>query len=289
MRSIEEEMKGKVAIVTGGNTGIGYGCAKVFLEAGMNVVIAARRKEKGEAAAEELNKLGGGECTFFQCDVSDHEQVKALVDFAVEKYGRLDTMVNNAGYNPLHFDACDMSIESYQQVLATNLMGEFYGCKYAIPHLRKTKGSIINMSSIISKVGQEQTAGYSSTKGGINSMTQTIAIEEARHGVRVNAICPGHIMTEIVYKEMERNADPQAYLDRCNHYSWLGRGGEPEEVGTAALFLASSWASYITGVTLNVSGGMEFGTIPKYYAFDESNEKMKAMEAKGEESGITQQ
>ena len=215
--------------------------------------------------------------------------MKALVEFAVEKYGHLDTMVNNAGYNPLHFDACDMSIESYQQVLATNLMGEFYGCKYAIPHLRKTKGSIINMSSILSKVGQEQTAGYSSTKGGINSMTQTIAIEEARHGVRVNAICPGHIMTEIVYKEMERSADPQAYLDRCNHYSWMGRGGEPEEVGTAALFLASSWAGYITGVTLNVSGGMEFGTIPKYYAFDESNEKMKAMEKAGEASGITQQ
>ena len=184
-------------------------------------------------------------------------------------------MVNNAGYNPIHMDACDMSIESYQRVLATNLMGEFYGCKFAIPHLRKTKGSIINMSSILSKVGQEQTAGYSSTKGGINSMTQTIAIEEARHGVRVNAICPGHIMTEIVYKEMERVADPEAYLDRCNHYSWLGRGGQPEEVGTAALFLASSWASYITGVTLNVSGGMEFGTIPKYYAFDASAEKMK--------------
>ena len=219
--------------------------------------------------------MGKGECTFFQCDVSDPDQVKALVEFAVERYGRLDTMVNNAGYNPIHMDACDMSIESYQRVLGTNLMGEFYGCKFAIPYLRKTKGSIINMSSIISKVGQEQTAGYSSTKGGINSMTQTIAIEEARHGVRVNAICPGHIMTEIVYKEMERVADPEAYLDRCNHYSWLGRGGEPEEVGTAALFLASSWASYITGVTLNVSGGMEFGTIPKYYAFDASAEKMK--------------
>ena len=80
---------------------------------------------------------------------------------------------------------------------------------------------------------------------------------------------------EIVYKEMERVADPEAYLDRCNHYSWLGRGGQPEEVGTAALFLASSWAGYITGVTLNVSGGMEFGTIPKYYAFDASAEKMK--------------
>lgn len=275
MIPIEEEMKGKVAIITGANTGIGFGCAKVFSEAGMNVVMAARRKEKGEAAAAELNAAGKGECTFFQCDVSDPDQVKALIDFAVEKYGRLDTMVNNAGYNPIHMDACDMSIESYQRVLATNLMGEFYGCKFAIPHLRETKGSIINMSSILSKVGQEQTAGYSSTKGGINSMTQTIAIEEARHGVRVNAICPGHIMTEIVYKEMERVADPEAYLDRCNHYSWLGRGGQPEEVGTAALFLASSWASYITGVTLNVSGGMEFGTIPKYYAFDASAEKMK--------------
>ena len=275
MIPIEEEMKGKVAVITGANTGIGFGCAKVFSEAGMNVVMAARRKEKGEAAAAELNAAGKGECTFFQCDVSDPDQVKALIDFAVEKYGRLDTMVNNAGYNPIHMDACDMSIESYQRVLATNLMGEFYGCKFAIPHLRKTKGSIINMSSILSKVGQEQTAGYSSTKGGINSMTQTIAIEEARHGVRVNAICPGHIMTEIVYKEMERVADPEAYLDRCNHYSWLGRGGQPEEVGTAALFLANSWASYITGVTLNVSGGMEFGTIPKYYAFDASAEKMK--------------
>lgn len=276
MIPIEEEMKGKVAVITGANTGIGFGCAKVFSEAGMNVVMAARRKEKGEAAAAELNAAGKGECTFFQCDVSDPDQVKALIDFAVEKYGRLDTMVNNAGYNPIHMDACDMSIESYQRVLATNLMGEFYGCKFAIPHLRKTKGSIINMSSILSKVGQEQTAGYSSTKGGINSMTQTIAIEEARHGVRVNAICPGHIMTEIVYKEMERVADPEAYLDRCNHYSWLGRGGQPEEVGTAALFLASSWAGYITGVTLNVSGGMEFGTIPKYYAFDASAEKMKS-------------
>ena len=276
MIPIEEEMKGKVAIITGANTGIGFGCAKVFSEAGMNVVMAARRKEKGEAAAAELNAAGKGECTFFQCDVSDPDQVKALIDFAVEKYGRLDTMVNNAGYNPIHMDACDMSIESYQRVLATNLMGEFYGCKFAIPHLRKTKGSIINMSSILSKVGQEQTAGYSSTKGGINSMTQTIAIEEARHGVRVNAICPGHIMTEIVYKEMERVADPEAYLDRCNHYSWLGRGGQPEEVGTAALFLASSWAGYITGVTLNVSGGMEFGTIPKSYAFDASAEKMKS-------------
>lgn len=275
MKPIEELMKGKVAIVTGGNTGIGYGCAKCFVEAGMKVVIAARREEKGVVAAAELNVMGPGEAVFFKCDVSDPDQVKALVEFAVEKYGRLDAMINNAGYVPAHLDACDMPIESYQKVLGTNLMGEFYGCHYAIPHLRKTKGAIVNMSSILSKVGQEQTAGYSSTKGGINSLTQTLSIEEARHGVRVNAICPGHIVTELFEMECAKVADPEAYADRCNRYSWMGRGGTPEEIGTTALFLISPWAGYITGVCLNVSGGMEFGTLPKYYAFDASEEKMK--------------
>lgn len=268
MKTIEQEMNGKVAVVTGGNTGIGYGCAEAFVDAGMKVVIAARRADLGAKAAEALTARGGGECVFFQCDVSDPEQVKALVEFAVETYGRLDAMVNNAGFVPDHRDACDMSIESYQQVIACNLMGEFYGCKYAIPHLRKTKGAIVNMSSIISKVGQEQTAGYSSTKGGINALTQTLAIEEARHGVRVNAICPGHIVTDLFLNEMKKASDPQAYAERCDNYSWLGRGGTPEEVGKTALFLVSPWAGYITGVCLNVSGGMEFGTIPKFYAFD---------------------
>ena len=279
MKTIEQEMKGKVAIVTGGNTGIGYGCAQVFMEAGMCVVIAARREDLGREAAGRLDALGEGTCMFCRCDVSRPEQVKALVDFTVEKFGQLYAIVNNAGYVPAHLDACDMSVESYQDVLACNLMGEFYGCKYAIPHLRKTKGAIVNMSSIIARVGQEQTAGYSSTKGGIISLTQTLSIEEARHGVRVNAICPGHIITDLFLNEMKKVADPEAYAERCNHYSWLGRGGTPEEIGKTALFLISPWASYITGVALNVSGGMEFGTIPKYYAFDISAERMREDEA----------
>jgi len=178
--TIEQEMKGKVAIVTGGNTGIGRGCAEAFCAAGMNVVIAARRKDLGEQAAAEITALGGGECVFRQCDVSLEADVKDLVDFAIERYGRLDTMVNNAGYVPPHVDACDMPADSYKSVLDTNLTGTFFGCKYAIPHLRLTKGSIVNMSSMIATVGQEQTAGYSATKGGICAMTSTIAIEEAR-------------------------------------------------------------------------------------------------------------
>ena len=267
--TIEQEMKGKVAVVTGGTTGIGKACAQVLCEAGMNTVIAARRLDVGERAASEITEAGGGKCLFKQCDVSKPEQMKELIDFAIDKFDRLDTMVNNAGYMPPHVDACDMPLDSYTDVLATNLAGTFYGCKYAIPYLRKTKGSIINMSSSIARIGQEQTAGYSSTKGGICALTSTLSIEEGRHGVRVNAVLPGHIITELFEREKALFADPEAYEDRCNNYSWLGRGGKPEEVGKTVLFLASSWAGYITGASIMVSGGMEFGTIPKKYYFDE--------------------
>jgi NAD(P)-dependent dehydrogenase (short-subunit alcohol dehydrogenase family) len=268
MKSIEQEMKGKTAVVTGGNTGIGLGCAAVFCEAGMNVVIGARREEKGEEAAREITARGGGKCLFRRCDVSRPEDVENLVEYAASEFGRLDAMVNNAGYVPPHSNACDMPVESYQNVLAVNLAGMFYGCKYAIPHLRRTQGGIVNMSSILGMVGQEQTAGYSASKGGIMAMTRTLAIEEARHNVRVNCICPGHIITELFLIEKSRVKDPEAYDERCSKYSWLGRGGTIEEVGKAALFLVSPWASFITGVALPVSGGLELGTMPKQYHFE---------------------
>ncbi len=268
MISIEQEMRGKTAIITGANTGIGLGCAEVFCAAGMNVVISARRAELGEQAAKKVNGLAGGSCVFFRADVSDPKQVEALVAFAVGEFGGLDAMVNNAGYVPPHLDAADMPAESFTDVLQTNLSGMFFGCKYSIPHLRKTKGSIVNMASVLAITGQEQTAGYSASKGGIIGMTQTIAIEEARHGVRVNAICPGHIVTDLFYQEKTRVKDPEAYEERCNNYSWLGRGGTPEEIGKVALFLASSWAGYITGAHIMVTGGLEFGTMPKQYYFD---------------------
>ena len=108
MKTIEQEMRGKVGVITGGNTGIGFGCAEVFCEAGMNVVIAARREEKGEKAAKEIHARGGGKCRFKKCDVSKPEEVEALIEYTVSEFGRLDTMVNNAGYVPPHLDACDM-------------------------------------------------------------------------------------------------------------------------------------------------------------------------------------
>lgn len=168
-----------------------------------------------------------------------------------------------------------MSIESYQRVLATNLMGEFYGCKFAIPHLRKTKGSIINMSSILSKGGP--------------GADRRLLLHQGRHQLhdpdhrhrRGPPRRPGERHLPGPHHDGDRlqgdgaGGGPGGVSGPLQSLLLAGPGRRAEEVGTAALFLASSWAGYITGVTLNVSGGMEFGTIPKYYAFDASAEKMK--------------
>ena len=269
MLTIEQEMRGKTAVVTGGNAGIGLGCAEVFCAAGVNVVIAARRSAVGEEKARELTDRGGGKCLFRQCDVAVPEQVEALVRFAVDRFGGLDAMVNNAGIEPGHPLTKDVEPAAFNEIIQINLSGMFYGCKYAIPHLRKTKGSIVNMSSVLARVGQEKTTAYSASKGAIISMSQTISIEEAPYGVRVNVICPGHIVTDIYHAKKARQPDPEAYERLCNSYSWLGRGGTPEEIGKVALFLCSSWAGFITGASIMVTGGLEFGTMPKQRLFGE--------------------
>lgn len=266
-QTIEQEMRGKTAIITGAGSGIGRGCAQVFCDCGVNVVVADRDPGAGEKAARELNASGGGKARFFQVDVSRADQAEALMDFTIGECGELHALVNNAGFQPPHYETWDMPIESFHDVIQVNLTGMFYCCKYAIPHLRKTRGAIVNMSSILSQVAQERTAGYTASKGGIISMTKAIAIEEARHGVRINAICPGHIITPLYEEIKSRSPDPAAYEERCNHYSWTGRGGTPEDIGKVALFLSSSWADYITGAAINVTGALELGTMPKYYHF----------------------
>lgn len=268
VQTIEQEMKGKVAIITGAGSGIGFGCAEVFCASGVNVVIAEKNVRSGEKAAADLNHRGGGNALFFGVDVSQPDQVEALMEFTLRELGRLDTLINNAGFQHAHHTASDMPLEAFHDTLRVNLTGAFYCCKYAIPPLRLTRGSIINMSSILSQVAQEGTAAYTASKGGIISMTKAIAIEEARHGVRVNAICPGHIITPLYHEIKSRSPDPEAYEERCNNYSWTGRGGTPEDIGKVALFLASSWADYVTGTHINVTGALELGTMPKQYNFE---------------------
>ncbi len=264
MLSLQEEWTGKVAIVTGGSIGIGKGCAEVFTEVGANVVICGRNLENGEKAAKEITERGYGECTFFQCDVSKEAQVKALVDFTVEKYGRVDCIINNAGYYPAEKRIDDVTEEDIDAVFKTNFYGVVFGCKHALPHIRKVKGAVVNVSSVESITGMESAFAYTATKGAIDTFTKSLSIDEAKNGVRVNALRPGNILTEMYYSNLSREPNKEEYEDYQKKVQWWGRGGEPREMGTAALFLASNqMAGFVTGTTLLATGGYEIGEAPK--------------------------
>jgi NAD(P)-dependent dehydrogenase (short-subunit alcohol dehydrogenase family) len=156
-----------------------------------------------------------------------------------------------------------MTKEMFQDVIDTNLTAYFMGCKYALPYLRSSKGSIINIGSIIALTGAQGCQAYCSTKGAIEAFTRSLAIDEARNGVRVNEIKPGHIDTEISDKLIEERSDRSGFVEYMDKIQFLGRGGKPEEVAYAALFLASDWSGFTTGIELCVSGGYELGEAEK--------------------------
>jgi NAD(P)-dependent dehydrogenase (short-subunit alcohol dehydrogenase family) len=254
----------KVTIVTGGSKGIGEGVARVFVAAGAPVVIAARGKAEGESLAKELTAMGPGTCHFIQCDVSKPEEIKELIEKTVRLHGRLDCLVNNAGWHPDHRTIDDFSIEDFESLLRLNLVSYFAACKYALPYLRKTQGNIINMSSLVGEMGQEWATTYVSTKGGITALTKALAVDEARNGVRVNVILPGVIITPLAVGFINSKEDPQFVRDFIDSWQWNGRRGTIDEVGYACLFLASDGAAFITGVELIISGGAELAYGIKY-------------------------
>jgi NAD(P)-dependent dehydrogenase (short-subunit alcohol dehydrogenase family) len=259
MITVLEELKGKVVIITGGNRGIGAGCATAFCTCGCQVVIAGRDKQLGNSVASGLSESESGTCKFFQCDVSKTEQVRELVDYTVDTFGRLDCCINNAGYFPKRNRIDEISTADFEEVLRTNLIGVFSGCKYSLPHLRDTKGSIINMSSILGVVGQEGSSIYAATKGAIISMTKSLAIDEAKNGVRVNAVLPGNIQTDVGKLNRNASLNREQATKISNLTQWMGRKGLPIEIGWTCVYLASAMASYITGAEINVTGGFELG------------------------------
>lgn len=247
----------KVTIITGGSKGIGAGCARVFVAAGAPVVICARGRTEGEALAAELAARGPGMCHFESCDVSDPEDIRQMVEKTVQRFGRLDCLVNNAGWHPDHRPIDGFSVEEFETLLRLNLVSYFAASKYALPYLRQTRGSIVNISSLVGAIGQEWAVTYVATKGAITAMTKALAVDEARHGVRVNVILPGTIGSPLVDSFIDTKENPQQIRDFLESWQWAGRLGAPEEVGQACLFLASDQASFITGAELIVSGGQE--------------------------------
>jgi NAD(P)-dependent dehydrogenase (short-subunit alcohol dehydrogenase family) len=258
-RSIEQGMAGKAALITGGTSGIGRACVQVFCRAGINVMTIGRNVAKGEALVAELNKEGKGRCIYQPCDVKDTDRLQEIVEQTVLEFGRLDVLVNCAGYFPAAASIDDVSKDMYMDVIQTNLTPYFMCSQFALPHIRKTRGAIVNIGSVVATTGGSQCQAYCCTKGAIEAFTRSLAIDEARNGVRVNEVKPGHINTEIFEQMVSRQVDKENYLAYFDHVQVLGRGGQPEEVAYAVLFMASDWASFITGTELMVSGGYELG------------------------------
>jgi NAD(P)-dependent dehydrogenase (short-subunit alcohol dehydrogenase family) len=249
---------GKVVIVTGGTKGIGEGCVRVFVEAGAKVVFCARDERAGKALAAELTARGPGEAVFVRCDVSRAEEVERLVDAAVARHGRLDCLVNNAGWHPPHKPIDDFTPAAFRELFELNVMSVFVACRRALPHLRKTRGNIINMSSLVASMGQLHATTYVATKGAITAFTRALAVDEAAHGVRVNSVSPGNIYTPLWQEAIDAAPDPARCRADGEAAQLLGRMGTIEETGRLCLFLAAE-ATFTTGVDHIQSGGAELG------------------------------
>src|SRR5688572_17467229 len=252
------DYRDKVVIITGGTKGIGEGCVRTFFDAGSRVVFCARKQDEGDRLAAELNATNRGEAYFVKCDVSKTDEIARLVDLSLEKYGRLDCLINNAGWHPAHKPIDDFSIDEFRDLLDLNLVSVFTACKLALPYLRKTKGNIINMSSLVGQMGQVYAVTYVATKGAITAFTKALAIDEAVHGVRVNSVSPGNIYTPLWQEAIDGSEDPDRTRADGEAAQHLGRMGTADEAGKLCLFIAAE-ATFTTGVDHIISGGAELG------------------------------
>lgn len=244
-------LNGKNAIITGGGSGIGRSTALLFAKEGARVAVSDIDPENGEETVRLIKKEGG--TAFFQpTDVSLAEQVQSLIEETVSSFGGLDILFNNAGIGNSEVKGIDLSEEEWDRVIDVNLKSVFLGIKYAVPELKKSKGgAIINTSSLLGLKGQKFMAAYNASKAGVILLTKNAALEYGKDNIRVNAIAPGVIDTNII-NGWKNNARKWPIISKANA---LGRIGTPEEVANAVLFLASDEASFITGATLSVDGG----------------------------------
>jgi meso-butanediol dehydrogenase/(S,S)-butanediol dehydrogenase/diacetyl reductase len=237
-------LSGKVAIITGGASGIGKAMAETFLDEGAAVVVTDVAEDAGEAVAEELG------CEFERCDVSDYDEVTAVVDGVADDHGHLDVMVNNAGIAS-ETSVEEMELEEWETVIDVDLDGVMHGTKAAVPHLKESDGCIINTASIYGLVGGKGAASYSAAKGGVVNFTEQVAIDYADEGVRVNCICPGFVETPMTEDLLET----EQFYNYVKNNTPMDRPAQPEEIAPLVAFLASDQAGYMTGANVPIDGG----------------------------------
>ena len=244
-------LAGKVAVVTGAARGIGAACARRLAAEGAAVVLADILEEQGEVTARAVHEAGGGSAAFVACDTGDAPQARALIEETVARHGRIDVLVNNAGIFTIA-DFLDVTEEEFDRVLRVNLKGYFLVGQAAAREMAAAgSGSIINMSSVNGVMAIETIAPYVVSKGGVNQLTSVMALALAPKGVRVNAIGPGTILTEMSGALLTDEAARRRVLSRTP----MGRPGEPEEIAGIAVFLASDDSSYVTGQVIYADGG----------------------------------
>lgn len=243
-------LQGRVAVITGGGSGIGLASVRRLAREGARVVVADVDVDAGKAAAEEVDGL------FVRTDVTDAEHVEALFQSAVDTYGSLDIAFNNAGIAPPEDDSIlDTDIDAWQKVQTVNLTSVYLCCKAVLPHmLRQGKGSIINTASFVAVMGAATSQiSYSASKGGVLAMTRELGVQFARQGIRVNALCPGPVNTPLLQELFA--SDPERAARRYVHIP-MGRFAEPEEIAAAVAFLASDDSSFMTASQFLVDGGI---------------------------------
>ncbi|WP_215846616.1 SDR family NAD(P)-dependent oxidoreductase [Candidatus Pantoea bituminis] len=239
---------GKVVVVTGAGSGIGEAAAKRFADEGASVVLVGRTENKLETTLASLSK---GDHLVVPCDVSEAEQVKSLAESVQDKYGRVDVLVNNAGVvvqGRIH----EIELDDWKKLMKVDLDGVFHCVHYFVPALLKTKGNIVNISSVSGLGGDWGMSVYNAAKGAVTNFTRSLAMDYGADNVRVNAICPGFTLTDLT----EDMKDDQELLNKFYDRIPLRRAGEPEDIASAIAFIASDDARYITGVNLPVDGGI---------------------------------
>ncbi len=247
-----QRLAGKVAVVTGSTSGIGRATAAMFAREGAKVVVNGRREELGREVAESI-RASGGEAIFYRADVTVSAELAGLIQHAVDTYGRLDVLMNNAWASKLA-PALELTEEEWDYGINVALKAAFMGSKFALPHMiQGGGGSIINTASVHGVLAARRFLPYEAAKAGLINLTRQLAVDYGHQGVRVNAICPGFIEIERTAEWMTKN--PQVYAWNRELYP-VGRHGVPDDIANAAVFLASDESSFITGHALMVDGGL---------------------------------
>ena len=252
---MSQRLKGKIAVVTGAGSGIGEATARLMAREGAIVVLADRAAPAAEAVARDI-AAQGGTAEAREVDVGDAAAMRQMIEAVAQRHGRLDVLVNNAGYG-IAANVVDTAEDDWARLMRVNVDGVFHGCKYAIPIMRRQGGgAIVNTASAGALVGLRERAAYCASKGAVAALTRAMALDHATEGIRINCVAPGTIESPYFREIYARSADPKALRATLAARQPMNRLGSPEEVARAIVFLASDDASFATGSTLVLDGGL---------------------------------